>query len=127
MDLGGEREKNQDDFLGAGWMDGALSQPGISGIGAVSGFPELHFEQVKLEILLDVQMGFQGGKGPRRRPGLSETTGRQCCTAESVQKLLRPPVSHTGSRTAVQSMGLTTAHCMTCFANQVIDSWWGKC
>lgn len=113
--------------MGAGWMDGALSQPGISGIGAVTGLPELHFEQVKLEMLVDVQMGFQGGTGPRRKPGLSETTRRQCCTAESVQKLLRPPVSHTGNGTAVQSIGLTTSYCMTGFANQVVHSWWGQC
>lgn len=42
--LGGERERRiKDDFLGAEWMDGALSQPGNSGTGAVSGVSRVPF------------------------------------------------------------------------------------
>lgn len=49
---------------------------------------------MKLDILLDVQRGFQGGKGPGRRPGLSETTRRQCCRAECSKAAEATSLSH---------------------------------
>lgn len=95
-------------------MDGGchLASQKIRGkSGGAEKTPELHFQQVKLEMLSDIQSGFQGEKWTEDRGGdwsrnmgvkLGETSRRQCCKAESAQKLLRLPVPcHVGNGAAV--------------------------
>lgn len=108
-----------------GWLVHLTGQRTWERSSGTEGTLEFHFEQVKLEMLLDVQVGFQEGKGAEERgPGWSRNVGlrpvsrRQFCRAESAQKLLRPPIPrHMGNRAAVLSTSFTASHCMTSFAN----------
>lgn len=77
VDLGGEGGRRIKDDSGR-WVDGwcYLASQRIQGrISSTQRTPELHFEQVKLEMLLNIQEGFQGRKGADRGPGWSRNEG----------------------------------------------------